>query len=50
MGVNKNFKSGIGNNEKLNSIIKLNYFEKENLKIKKIANGNCCNLFLTGFN
>jgi hypothetical protein len=48
----KNKKSGNGNDEKLNSIIKLNYFENKNLKIKKIVCGgffSCyCNIFLTG--
>jgi hypothetical protein len=50
-GSNSYYQSGNGDNKKLNSIIKLNYFEKENKKIKKIACGYYdpgFNLFLTG--
>jgi hypothetical protein len=41
--------SGNENKEQLKSIIKLNYFENKNLKIKKIiCGGTSFNLFLTG--
>jgi hypothetical protein len=52
-GLNNFYESGNGDNKKLTSIIKLNYFENENKKIKKIAcGGNFAgfNLFLTGLN
>jgi hypothetical protein len=52
MGDNRFGQSENGNNEKLNSIYKLNYFEKKNLKIKKIVCGGfdySFNIFLTGF-
>jgi alpha-tubulin suppressor-like RCC1 family protein len=48
-GSNSNYQSGNGNNQQLTSIIKLNYFQNENKKIKKITcGGNDFNLFLTG--
>jgi hypothetical protein len=53
MGDNRCYQSGNGNDEELNSIHKLIFFEKENLKIKKIVCGgivdNLFNIFLTGF-
>jgi hypothetical protein len=51
MGDNKYCQSGNGNNEELNSIYKLNYFEDKNFKIKKIVCSNfksSINIFLTG--
>jgi alpha-tubulin suppressor-like RCC1 family protein len=50
-GSNSYYQSGNGDNKKLTSIIKLNYFENENKKIKKIEcgrNNSGFNLFLTG--
>jgi alpha-tubulin suppressor-like RCC1 family protein len=50
-GSNLFYQSGNGDNNKLISIIKLNYFENENKIIKKIACGDYntgFNLFLTG--
>jgi hypothetical protein len=51
-GDNSKYQSGNGDNQQLTSIIKFNYFEKENKKIKKIACGcyydQGFNLFLTG--
>jgi hypothetical protein len=35
MGSNEFYQSGNGNNQKLDSIYKLDYFENKNLKIKK---------------
>jgi hypothetical protein len=53
MGDNTYAQSGNGNKKKLNSIIKLQFFENNNFKIKKIV---CCgdwdctiNIFLTGY-
>jgi hypothetical protein len=51
MGCNEYAQSGNENNEILTSIYRLYYFEKKNLKIKKIVCG--CNwrgfsIFLTG--
>jgi hypothetical protein len=52
MGDNKNAESGIGNEDEINEIIKINYFEKENCirtqKIKKITCGEWFSIFLTG--
>jgi hypothetical protein len=44
---NEYYQSGNGNDYKLNSIYKLEYFENKNEKIKKIV---CCDfvIFLTG--
>jgi hypothetical protein len=50
VGSNAYSQSGSGNNEKLNSIYKLKYFENENFKIKKIVCGDRFNTFLTGLN
>jgi hypothetical protein len=50
-GSNSKYESGNGEKKQLNSIIKLNYFENENKKIKKISCGEFnpgINLFLTG--
>ena len=50
-GSNSKYQSGNGDNKQLTSIIKLNYFENENKKIKKIECGYGnpgFNLFLTG--
>jgi alpha-tubulin suppressor-like RCC1 family protein len=52
-GSNSKYESGNGDNKQLTSIIKLNYFQNENKKIKKIACGcdhRGFNLFLTGCN
>jgi hypothetical protein len=51
-GDNDCYQSGNENNQALNSIIKINFFETENKKIKKISCGGDYrgfNLFLTGF-
>jgi putative salt-induced outer membrane protein YdiY len=48
MGNNEYAQSGNGNNENLNSIFKLDYFENKNLKIKKIVCIAFLNIFLTG--
>jgi hypothetical protein len=52
MGDNTFDQSGIKSNltNKNLFIFKLNYFENNNLKIKKISCGNGFNLFLTGLN
>jgi alpha-tubulin suppressor-like RCC1 family protein len=50
MGNNEFYQSGNGNNEKLKSIYKLEYFENMNLKIQKIVCGDGFNVFLTGIN
>jgi hypothetical protein len=52
LGSNATSESGNGNNENIKSIYKLEYFEKKNLKIKKIVcSGDwyVFNIFLTGF-
>jgi hypothetical protein len=51
MGSNEFAQSGIGNDDDLESITKIDFFGKKNLKIKKIVCGgylNAFNLFLTG--
>jgi hypothetical protein len=47
MGNNTHYQSGNENNDELKSIIKIDYFENKNLKIKKIACGIDFHLFLT---
>jgi hypothetical protein len=46
MGDNSNYQSGNENDEILNSIIKINFFENKNLIIKKI---NCGGRFIDSF-
>jgi hypothetical protein len=50
-GDNEFAQCGNGNTDDLNSVFKLNYFQNENLKIKKIGIGGCSDglsFFLTG--
>jgi FAD synthase len=47
MGNNSDYQSGKGNDNTFEKITKLNYFEKNDLKIKKISVGSDFSFFLT---